>query len=77
MAGNDQTFLVPLPSSVHQEVENIGLVDTICGTIFDSIASSIDNNRSSKIYKALIEPSQRRYPYQFTSGESRTFLNGN
>lgn len=52
-------FSVPLPSSVRQEVDDIGVYAIICGSSSDHIVSLFSHIWSSAADWAWVEPAQR------------------
>lgn len=68
MGGNGLHVLVPLPSSIHCEVDGIGLLKIIGGSAFNGVTSLIASCRSSEVDWTLVDPDQCLYLYHFASG---------
>lgn len=58
-----------MPSGVRPEVDDIGLLANICATSFDPVSSLIAYSSSLEVDWAWVDPAQRWYPYQFSSGQ--------
>lgn len=59
MDGNGRGVLVPRPSGVRREVNDIGLLEIIRDSGFDPVARLISYNRSSELDWAWAEPAQK------------------
>lgn len=49
MRGNDRGVLLPLPSGVQREVNDIGLLENMRGSRFDPVTSLIAYSNSSEV----------------------------
>lgn len=61
--GHRRGVLVPLPSSVHHEHNDISLIKIIRGSRFYLFVSLIAHSRSPEVYWANVEPAQCWCPY--------------
>lgn len=66
--GIGRGVLVPLASSVPCKVDYTSLLEILCGSVLDRVASLIQYSRSSQVDCTWFEPAQRCYSYHFSSG---------
>lgn len=68
MINSDLDVLIPFPTDVFFEVDDIGLLEIVRGNSLDRVSSCIICVPSFNFDWVWIEPAQRWYPYQSSLG---------
>lgn len=74
MGGSGRSVPVPLPSGIHREVDDIGLLEILGGSCCDPVASLIAFSWSSNVDWAWVEPTLRAVRTRSLRPEALRFL---